>query len=136
MSDPTGWMGEDRRRTDPKLDAAMAEVRHLYGSVEELASAVARSVPRDEIEAREREHKERERQFKEQARIIVIGLGVLFLLLITYSVVTVHNLNGRIDSGHQILHSDHEVLLCVMKLPEGTRTDTAVLACRQAVKGG
>jgi type II secretory pathway component PulM len=129
-------MGEDRRRTDPKLDAAMAEVRHLYGSVEELASAVARSVPRDEIEAREREHKQRERQFRDQAKLFLIGLGVLFLLLVTYSVLTVRNLNSRIDTGHQILHTDHEILICVAKLSEGTRTDAAVLACRQAVKGG
>lgn len=135
MSDLTpGWMGEERRRNDPKLEQALAEVRHLYGSVEELAVAVSRSVPRDEIEAREREHKERERQFRDQARLFLIALAILGLALMAYSVIAVRGLNNGIREGHQVLHIDDEVLICVMKLPEGTRTDAAVLSCRQVAQ--
>lgn len=138
MTDVTGWSGEDRRRFDPKLDAALGEVRHLYGAVEELAVAVSKSVPRDEIEAREKEHVERQRQFREQAKLTIIGFAVLFMFIILFSVLAVRGLNHHMDSGHTTLHYDNEVLLCVARLPEATRTDTAVLACRQAtqVKGG
>lgn len=128
MSDPTaGWTGEDRRRFDPKLEAAMAEVRHLYGSVEELALAVGRSVPRDEIEAREREHKERERQFRDQARLIVAGLAAVFVFLIVFSMIQVGRIEHRLDSGH-------DIILCALKIPEASRTDVAILTCRQATK--
>jgi hypothetical protein len=129
MSDPTGgaWSGEDRRRSDPKLEQAMSEVRHLYGSVEELALAVSRSVPRDEIEAREREHKERERQFREQARLMVAGFVALFVLLFAFSMWQVGRLEHKLDSGH-------DVILCAMKVPAGSLTDIAILTCKQASK--
>lgn len=121
------WDGEDRRRYDPKLEAAMGEVRHLYGAVEELAGAVARSVPRDEIEAREREQKERERQFRDQARLISAGLAVLLVLLVAFSLTQVKKLEDRLDRGH-------DVILCVLKVPQVERTDAVVLTCQQAVK--
>jgi hypothetical protein len=128
MSDPTaGWTGDERRRSDPKLEMAMAEVRHLYGSVEELALAVSRSVPRDEIEAREREHKERERQFREQARLIAGGLAALFVFLVVFSMIQVGRIENRLDTSH-------DVILCALKVPEAQRTDTAILTCRQATK--
>lgn len=127
MSD---WDGEDRRRNDPrveaatqKMDAAMAEVRHLYGSVEELAGAVARSMPRDEIEARAREQKERERQFRDQARLIAAGLALLLVILVAFSMAQVRKLENRLDRGH-------DVILCVLKVPEAQRTDAAVLTCQ------
>lgn len=127
MSD---WDGEDRRRADPrveaatqKMDAAMAEVRHLYGSVEELAGAVARSMPRDEIEARAREQKERERQFRDQARLIAAGLALLLVILVAFSMAQVRKLENRLDRGH-------DVILCVLKVPEAQRTDAAVLTCQ------
>lgn len=124
MSD---WDGEDRRRYDPKLEAAMAEVRHLYGSVEELAGAVSRSMPRDEIEARAREQKERERQFRDQARFMALGLAALFVVLVIFSLSQVNKLENRLDRGH-------DVILCVLKVPQAERTDAVVLTCQQAVK--
>lgn len=101
----------------------MAEVRHLYGSVEELAGAVARSMPRDEIEARAREQKERERQFRDQARLIAAGLALLLVLLVVFSLAQVRKLENRLDRGH-------DVILCVLKVPEAQRTDAAVLTCQ------
>jgi hypothetical protein len=142
MTDPT-WAGDERRKTDPrilaaheatdrKIDVALAEIRHVYGVAEELAVAVSKSVPRDEIEAREREQKERERQFKEQARLIVIGQVLLFVVLFAFSMWQVGRLEHRLDSGH-------DVILCFERLPETTRIDpqagaVAIQTCKQTVK--
>lgn len=122
------YAGPERRRAqqivdDAKLDLAMEEVRKLYGRTTELAEAVARTVPKQEVEARER-------QFK-ILLIAVVAATVLCLVLYPVLVrVAIGSRFDRLDDGQRVGH-------CLQTKAEAERTgtfaDSATLVCEQKV---
>jgi hypothetical protein len=120
------YQGPERRHMvtaadDARLDTALAEIRRLHGAATELASVVARTVPREEAEARER-----------QFRFQMLGLGIavlvsaLFIPLITSIMLGSHF--EQINDGQRIIS-------CLLTKTEAERTgtiaDTALLACTE-----
>lgn len=133
------YHGPERRESDVKLESALKEVRHLYGSVEELAGAVAKSVPRDEIEAREKENVVRVKQFEQQSRLIIIGLGVLFAVQFIVTIIAVRHLDSAITNGHTAVLENQRVEQCLDTIPEATRVASpaqVLIQCRQTVAAG
>ena len=119
------YTGPERRRVvpvdDTKLDADLEEVRRLHGKTTELAEAVSRTVPREEVEAREH-------QFK----WILIGLAVASLVcMMMIPLLTRAWIATRFDR----LDRGQKTTQCLQAKPEAERTgtlaDTALLTCSQ-----
>lgn len=133
------YIGPERRESDVKLESALKEVRHLYGSVEELAVAVSKSVPRDEIEAREKENTLRVKQFEQQSRLIIFGLAALFAIQFLVTIVAVRHLDHSINDGHTSVLENQRVQQCLDTIPEATRVASpaqVLIQCRQTVSAG
>lgn len=119
------YAGPERRRVvpidDAKLDAALEEVRKLHGKTTELAEAVSRTVPRQEVEARER-------QFRWLVGIIVAATFIAMLLV---PVMTRVGLAARFEG----IRNGQRTTQCLLTKSEAERTgslaDTAVLTCSQ-----
>lgn len=109
--------GIERRRDHLQLTAVMEEVSTLERSVIALATSVTKIIP-DQIQVGVAEIR---RLFYQ----ITAAITVATLVILSYSVVTVGHLNHRVDKGH-------DILACFLKVPEASRTDVALLTCRQA----
>lgn len=109
--------GVDRRRRNPELDAVLERMSSLEGATARLAVVLPDIVP-DQIRVGLAEL--RKLLFQVWAALAVLGV-----VLMVYSVVTVNRLNTKIERGH-------DVLSCFLKVPEASRTDVALLTCKQA----
>lgn len=127
----TNYDGPERRAADKRIDAldqrldeAIGEVRKVYGVTGELAAAVSRTIPREEVEARER-------QFRWLLTAMIAATTVAMLLVPLFTRVAVTGRLNRLDDGQRIQQ-------CLATKPEAERTgqyaDTAVLACSQKVR--
>lgn len=109
--------GVERRRGHLQLAAVMEEVSTLERSVIALATSVTKIIP-DQIQVGVAEIRKLFFQ--------IVGALVFFTcVLLLYSVVAVGHLKASIEKGH-------DVITCFQKVPEGSRTDVALLTCRQA----
>lgn len=118
-NDPGPPDGIERRRERIDLSALTEDVRQLEEAVRTLAPAVTRILP-NQVQLGVAEI----RKLLGQIVVIAVMLG---MALIVYSQVALAHLNQRVDRGH-------EVILCVLKVPEAQRTDQAVLTCEQGAR--
>lgn len=109
--------GVERRRDHLQLAQVMDDVSSLERSVITLAGSVTKIIP-DQVRVGVAEIRKLFLQ-------IVAAVAVAVVILLLYSVVAVGRLNSRIDKGH-------DVIACFLKVPEGSRTDVALLTCKQA----
>lgn len=112
--------GVERRRDHLQLGQIMDDVASLEKSVITLAGSVTKIIP-DQISVGIAEIRKLFLQ-------IVAVVAVAVVILLGYSVIAVGHLKSSIDKGH-------DVITCFQKVPEGLRTDVALLTCRQATKG-
>lgn len=126
--DPAGpqWGGTERRRTNPQLDAAMVEIRNLYGLTDTMASALQKAAPRQEIEEAAKARAQR------QMIITGVATGVHFLLmLIAFSWIV----GGIEDRIHTQVESDHGEIACLEVIAEATKVaapQETRITCRSA----
>jgi hypothetical protein len=123
MGNEVPYTGLERRRLvtssdEVRLDTALEEIRRLHGAATELATVVARTVPREEVEARQR-----------QFRWLLVALGMAVVFLVVFSIFMV----ARILDRFNVLEDGQRSTRCLITKTEaertGTNADTAVLAC-------
>jgi hypothetical protein len=119
------YPGPERRIStaadDLRLDSALNEIRRLHGAATDLALAVSHTVPREEVEARER-------QFRYQ--LVALAVAVVISAMLIPLVV-----NTLMDSRFDKLNDGQRIQSCLMTKAEAERTgpaaDTALLSCTQ-----
>jgi hypothetical protein len=110
----------ERRKEHIQLNQVMDDVRMLESSTIALAQAVAKIIP-DQIQIGVS-------QIRLLFKQIVAALLILFFLLVAYSVMTIGRLNAHLDRNR-------DVITCFQKVAEGSRTDAALLLCKQGAGG-
>jgi len=100
--------GPERRATDNRFAAAMADVRDLRIGVADLAEAVA----------------VRTAEFKGVVRQVAILLASLLVILMTFSLFQVARLNDRLDHGH-------DTITCLLLTDPSARTAQSLIECQK-----
>lgn len=108
MSD--GWDGDERRATDKRFAAAMADVRDLKIGVVDLAEAV----------------QIRTAEFKNVVRQVAILLAVLLVIIMGFSLFQVSRLNARLDHGH-------DTITCLLLVEPTQRTAGSLIDCQRGL---
>ena len=102
------WDGSERRMADKRLAVAIAEVRDLRDAAAKLAEAV--QVRSDEFR----------RLFLQTAAL----LGVLLLIIVSFSLWQVARLNERLDGGH-------DLITCLLLVDPAARTAQTLIDCQR-----
>lgn len=102
------WDGTERRVTDNRLAAAIAEVRDLRDAAAKLADAV--QVRTDE--------------FQRVIRQVAIMLAALLIIIMAFSMWQVSRLTNELNRGH-------DLLTCLLLVEPGVRTAQTLIECQR-----
>lgn len=126
VNDPS-YQGPERRKDYGQLDQALGEVEKLHGAVTTLASAVTRTVPRQELVDLQREIA------AEQKRRSIIEAALSFMIVLLL-ILFINYRSNRVESSTE---KHHQVINCLLGKPEAQRSgdffDTALVTCEATV---